>query len=203
MQTSQAVSAPLIDVVWRAPAGERARWLRWTMLALVGTAVLTLSAKTQVPFWPVPMTLQTLAIVMIGAAFGRVLGTATLLLYILEGAVGLPVFAGTPEKGIGLAYLAGPTGGYIAGFVLAAMVAGWAADKGWSNSFLRMTAVFVVAHALVFVPGVLWLSTLMGGDLGAAIAAGATPFIAGLFAKSALGGAAIALGARWLPTLKG
>ena len=85
---------------------------------IAANALLILSAKIQVPFWPVPMTMQTLVVVALGLGMGLRLGTAAMLLYLVEGAIGLPVFAGTPERGIGLAYMAGPTGGYLAGFLL-------------------------------------------------------------------------------------
>src|ERR1700736_872176 len=93
---------------------ERA-WVGFAVLALLGSLALTVSAKLQVPFYPVPMTMQSLVVLLIGLAFGWRLGTATVLLYLGEGLAGLPVFAGTPEKGIGLAYMMGPTGGYLAG----------------------------------------------------------------------------------------
>src|SRR5947209_549651 len=105
----------LIAALW--PAGASAG-LRFAVLAGLGSLALTLSAKLQVPFYPVPMTMQSLVVLLIGLGFGWRLGTATVLLYLAEGLAGLPVFAGTPEKGIGLAYMMGPTGGYLAGFVL-------------------------------------------------------------------------------------
>ena len=89
------------------------RTARAVLLALVGSAVLTLSARLSIPFWPVPMTLQSLAVLLIGAGFGLRLGAATVVLYLIEGAIGLPVFAGTPMHGLGLAYMMGPTGGYL------------------------------------------------------------------------------------------
>ena len=106
-------------------SGSQARFIKYAGLALVGTLILTLSAKITVPFWPVPATLQTLALFAIAAAYGSRLAVATVILYLIEGAVGLPVFAGTPEKGIGLAYMVGPTGGYLIGFVVAAMACGY------------------------------------------------------------------------------
>ena len=105
-------------------------WPRQALLVLAGSVLLWISAKVQVPFWPVPMTLQTLAVLGLAAALGRRLGVAAVVLYLMEGALGLPVFAGTPEKGIGLAYMAGPTGGYLAGFVLAAFIVGTLAERG-------------------------------------------------------------------------
>jgi len=100
------------------------------MLAVGGSLLLWASARLQVPFYPVPMTMQTFVVLMIGAAYGWRLGAATVALYLLQGALGMPVFAGTPEKGIGLAYMAGPTGGYLVGYVAAAAVTGALAGRG-------------------------------------------------------------------------
>ncbi len=116
----------LAGTLW--PAGKAHALLRGLVLAVAGTALLTVSAKIQIPFYPVPMTMQTFVVLALGMAYGWRLGGATLLLYLAEGATGLPVFAGTPEKGIGLAYMLGGTGGYLAGFVLAA-----ARFVGWSR----------------------------------------------------------------------
>ena len=163
------------------------RAVRFALLAFAGTAIIAISAKIQVPFWPVPMTLQTLAIVVIAMAFGARLGLATLVLYLLEGAVGLPVFAGTPEKGIGIAYMVGPTGGYLVGFAVAAWLAGWLAERGWDRTFLRATAVNFFATAVVFVFGVAWLIPMFGFEKS--IAVGVTPFLLSSAFKIALGGA--------------
>ena len=116
---------------------------RMALLAIAGTALLTLSAKIQVPFYPVPMTMQTFAIVVIAMAFGWKLGAATVVLYLLEGAFGLPVFAGTPAKGIGIAYMTGPTGGYLVGFFLAAGLTGWLAQRGWDRNVVTTLAAKV------------------------------------------------------------
>ena len=131
MRGALAVQPTLISTLW--PAGEKTGALRLVLLAVVGSILLTISAKVQVPFWPVPMTMQTFVVLAIGMAYGPALGMATVALYLAQGAFGLPVFAGTPEKGIGLAYMAGPTGGYLAGFVAAALLTGaewafWAAS---------------------------------------------------------------------------
>lgn len=185
-------AATLVSVLPEAtPLG---RAVRNTLLALAGTAIIAISAKIQVPFWPVPMTMQTFAIIVIAMAFGAKLGFATLALYLLEGAVGLPVFAGTPEKGIGLPYMLGPTGGYLVGFVAAAWLAGWLAEKGWDRTFLKATVVNFVATAVVFVFGVAWLAPLYG--LSKSITVGVTPFLLSSAFKIALGGAL--LPAAWI-----
>ena len=140
-------------------------------LVLAGTALLALAAKVQVPFWPVPMTLQTLAVLMIGATLGARMAGATLLAYLAEGAVGLPVFA----SGAGLAYMAGPTGGYLLGFLLAAVFVGLAADRGWLRGGVPAAAVMFAAMALIYLPGVAWLAALIGAEK--AVAGGLVPFL--------------------------
>ncbi len=139
-----------------------ARLAWYVVLAVLGTLLLTLSAKTRVVLGPVDMSLQTLAVYAIAAAFGMRLGLATLLLYMAEGAAGLPVFQATPEKGIGLAYMMGPTGGYLAGFVLAAVVIGWAADRGYDRRILRFAGAVLAGEALVMGLGFAWLAMLIG-----------------------------------------
>ena len=151
----------------------RYAWL--TFLAFAGALVITIAAKIQVPFWPVPMTLQTLAIFAIASAFGMRLAFATMMLYLLQGAAGFPVFAGTPEKGIGLAYMAGPTGGYLLGFLVMAAIAGWAADRGWSRNPLKLGAAMLAGEAIMLVLGALWLGYLFGTDK--ILAYGVGPFI--------------------------
>ncbi len=153
-----AVLAPtLVSTLWPAPSGG-SRAARNVLLALVGTLALTVSAKTQIPFWPVPMTMQTFVVLVIGMAYGSRLGVATVALYLLEGTLGLPVFAGTPEKGIGLAYMMGPTGGYLAGFLVMAAIVGWAADRGWDRSVLKLGAAMLVAEIVMMAMGFAWLA---------------------------------------------
>ena len=172
------------------PQSRMARIVSVMALALVGSLLLTLSAKVQVPFYPVPMTLQTFALMAIVAAFGLRAGVATVLLYLAEGAAGLPVFTGTPEKGIGLAYMAGPTGGYLAGFVVAALIVGLAVERGWGSNPFKLFAAMVVADAAIFALGLLWLGTLIGWDKPV-FALGAAPFILGDLVKIALAAALI------------
>jgi biotin transport system substrate-specific component len=178
------------------PAGERSEMgaLRAVVLAVVGSLLLTVSAKAHVPFWPVPMTMQTFAVVVIGMAYGWRLGGATVLLYLVEGAAGLPVFSGTPERGIGVAYMMGPTGGYLAGFFLAAVLCGWLAERGWDRRLVPALFAMLLGHAVIFLFGLSWLSTLIGMEK--AIDAGFTPFLLGTVVKIAL--AAAVLWAAWL-----
>lgn len=181
-----AGSITFADLIW--PARGSGRALRAVLLAVLGSALLTLSAKAQVPFYPVPMTMQTLVVLLIGMALGPRLGAATVLFYLAQGAAGLPVFAGTPEKGIGLAYLLGPTGGYLAGFAVAAGVSGWIVER--RRDLVGIGLAVVTGLAVIYALGVLWLSTLVG--FGQAIALGVLPFLWGELFKAGL---AVALGA--------
>lgn len=183
MSAAQSTHPTLAAALW--PSERVSKVLKATLLALVGTAILTISAKIQVPFWPVPMTMQTFAVLVIGMAYGWRLGGATLLLYLAEGAVGLPVFAG----GGGAAYLAGPTGGYLVGFVLAAAVVGYLAERGWDRSMLTTLLAMVLGTGIIFLLGVAWLTGLIG--LEKAIAGGLTPFLAGAAFKIVLAAAVL------------
>jgi biotin transport system substrate-specific component len=187
-RTSSVVDAvpTFIAAMWPA---RTSAWLRLAVLALLGSLALTLSAKLQVPFYPVPMTMQSLVVLLIGLAFGWRLGTATVLLYLAEGLAGLPVFAGTPEKGIGLAYMMGPTGGYLVGFIFGAAFLGWLAERGWDRSPWRTVLALSLGHALLFAPGIAWLTFLIGWPK--AVALGLTPFLWGSLVKTALGAALV------------
>ncbi|MCB1379295.1 MAG: biotin transporter BioY [Alphaproteobacteria bacterium] len=158
------------------------------MLVLAGVALLTLSAKIQVPFWPVPMTLQTLAVLLIGATYGARLAGSTLIAYLAAGAVGVPVFA----TGAGLAYMAGPTAGYLAGFLVAAVVVGWLADRGHGRGIVSALVVFAIGEVAIFALGTGWLSVLIGPDK--AVSAGLLPFIPGEALKLALATAVLSAG---------
>lgn len=174
------VPTTFADLLW--PARGASRPLRLLLLALLGSALLTISAKIEVPFYPVPMTMQTLVVMLLGMAFGWRLGAATVLLYLAEGAAGLPVFAGTPERGIGLAYMMGPTGGYLAGFVLSAAITGWLVERrrDWPTLLLAVVAGTVV----VFIPGLLWLTYLIGVEQS--IVHGLMPFLWASVLKGAI-----------------
>lgn len=198
MRRPAVPSRTIAATIW--PAEGLAALLRTAVLALVGSLLLALSAKVQVPFWPVPMTMQTYVVLVLGAACGWRLGLATVLAYLAEGALGLPVFAGSPEKGIGLAYMAGPTGGYLAGFVLAVLATGFLAERGWTRGVLRATATMLIGHAVIFALGIGWLATIVGADK--AIALGLAPFWAATVLKTALA-VATAIGLdRWRATAR-
>jgi biotin transport system substrate-specific component len=160
---------------------------------IAGTALLTISAKVQVPLPYVPMTLQTLVVLMIGASYGWRLGGATVALYLAEGAMGLPVFANTPPLPAGIGYFMGPTGGFLFGFLAAAVATGYMAERGWDRSLPRVIVMMAVGHALIFAFGVAWLAHLLGP--AKAWAVGFVPFIAGTVLKTAL--AAALMRAAW------
>lgn len=154
------------------------------LAVLLGNALLLVSAKTQIPFWPVPMTLQTLVSVLLGFVMGSRLGALTVALYLLEGAAGAPVFAGTPERGIGLAYMAGPTGGYLAGFLAAAWLSGFLMERGWANAPITRALAVGAAFSIIYALGGAWLSTFVG--LYGALKAGIVPFLLGDMIKLVL-----------------
>jgi biotin transport system substrate-specific component len=179
----------LLDVT--RPQSAPTRWLTLAGAMVFGVCLLTLSAKTQVPFWPVPMTLQTLVVLMLAMAYGPALGVGTVAAYLLAGAAGLPVFAGTPERGIGLVYMMGPTGGFLLGFVLAAWLAGMLAARGWDRSFRKCAAAMLAGHVVIFLAGLAWLATLVGA--AKAIEVGLLPFLAASLVKIGLGAALMPL----------
>ena len=159
---------PLVDRFWAA--GEGAGYLRPAVLAVVGVMLLTLSAKLQVPFYPVPMTLQTLVVLLIGAAYGWRLGAATVALYLAQGFFGAPVFANTPPVAAGPLYFMGPTAGFLIGFVASAAIVGFAIEKGAARSPLLLAGAILAAQAVVFGLGFLWLAhfaSLASGATGA------------------------------------
>ena len=178
-------NSTLISAIW--PETQN-KVLRYGAIALISTLMLTASAKIQVPFWPVPMTMQTFVVLFLGAALGSRLGAAVVALYLLQGAMGFPVFAGTPEKGLGLAYMMGPTGGYLVGFVVGAYVTGWLTERGW-QSVPSLFASMLIGHAAIIGLGYLWLAYLVGADKAWML--GVVPFLVGTLFKSALGAAAL------------
>ncbi len=192
MNSALTANNTLAAILW--PEVEKTRWLRAVLLAVAGTVLLWISAKIKVDLGTVPVTMQTFVILGLGAAYGWRLGVATLLLYLAQGAAGLPVFAGTPEKGIGLAYMMGPTGGYLAGFVLAVALIGYLAERGLDRKPLTMFLAMLVATAVIYVPGLAWLSALIGSE--SAIQFGLLPFIWGDLIKAAL--AAAMFPAAWM-----
>lgn len=183
-----------------AATGPRARLLRDALLVVAGSLLLIVAAKVKVPLWPVPVTLQTLAVLMLGAACGARVGVASVALYIGYGLAGFPVFTNTPPVVPGPLYLLGPTGGFLLGMLPAAAIAGWAAARG--ASLWRVAGGLVVADIVLLAIGCLWLALgaqLAGGLTGLgfakAWAAGVQPFLIGEAIKVAL---AVSLtGASW------
>lgn len=173
---------PLVSLA--LPDKGAARLATQIFLAVVGTLVLTVSAKTKVVLGPVDISLQTLAVLLIASAFGLRLGVATLLLYMAEGAMGLPVFQGTPEKGLGIAYMLGSTGGYLAGFVVMAAIVGWAADRGWDRNPIKLFGAMLTAEAVMMAMGFAWLALLIGPEKSWQF--GVAPFVVGDLIKVAL-----------------
>ena len=130
-------------------------------ICLLGTILLAISSKIKIPFYPVPMTMQTFVVLFLGLALGWKLGVATIILYLVEGAFGLPVFSGTPEKGIGLVHLTGPTMGYLLGFVITCYIAGKLDySKNIFVNFIKLT----FATSFIYILGVIWLGVLIGWD---------------------------------------
>ena len=160
---------------------------RNAILAVLGSLAVAAAAQVNVPMIPVPMTLQSLAVLVIGAAYGSRLGAATLALYALEGAIGLPVFAEF-KSGVMLASF-----GYVLGFIAAAYVVGYLAERGWDRSPLKMFAAMMLGAAVIYVPGLIWLSAWIGA--AKAVEFGLLPFIAGDVVKAAV--AALGFPAAW------
>lgn len=160
---SYSYQPALAHVLWPGKSTS-SQFLRAAILAVGGAVVLTASSKVQIPFYPVPQTLQTMFVLLIGMAYGAKLGAATMALYLAAGAMGMPVFAGTPEKGLGLAYMLGPTGGYLLGFVIAAAACGALAQRGWDRQLWRVAMVMLVGNVIIYACGVSWLGAVIGWD---------------------------------------
>ena len=156
--------------------------LKVFLMVFLGTVALTISAKTKIPFYPVPMTMQTFVVLFLGIAFGYKIGLATVGIYLLEGIIGIPVFSNSPEKGVGLVYFTGPTMGYLVGFLLAVFFAGYLNLK--SNIFVIFIKL-IFAVSTIYLLGVFWLGTLIGWD-EPILQLGVTPFLLAEFFKICL-----------------
>jgi len=157
--------------------------LRNGALVLGGSALIAIAAQISLPMFPVPMTLQTLAILAVGLTLGARLGVAALLAYLVEGAAGLPVFA---NGGAGMAYMAGPTAGFLAGFVMMAFMAGYASDRGLTRGFFGAAAVTLVASALLYVPGLAYPAAFLGKSMPDLLNGWMLPFLVGDAVKAVL-----------------
>jgi biotin transport system substrate-specific component len=188
---SSLVSQPhttLVDVL--SPRQQRS-WLLDAVLVVLFSAFVALTAQVEIPLWPVPLTLQTLGVLFTGAVLGSRRGALALLLYLTEGALGLPVFAGGAS---GVGYMLGPTGGYLVGFVVAAGVVGWLAQRGWDRRLVWAAVAMVIGNVIIYACGVAWLAVFLG-DLWGALVKGMLLFVVGDLIKIAV--AALTLPGGW------
>ena len=149
------------------------RILKYILIIFLGSVLLTISSKIKIPFYPVPMTMQTFVVLFLGMSFGYKIGLATVSLYLLEGIIGLPVFSNSPEKGVGLIYFTGPTMGYLIGFLIATFLAGYFKFEGnLLSNFIKL----LISVSTIYILGVFWLGSLIGWDKPI-IQLGVTPFL--------------------------
>ncbi|ETW14491.1 bioY family protein [Roseivivax marinus] len=168
--------------------------LKQAALVVLGIGVLAVAAKIRIPMWPVPVTMGTFAVLTLGAAYGPRLGLATILGYMLVGALGFDVFAGSSAEANGLTYMMGGTGGYLAGYVAATVLLGMLARAGWDRTAPKMAGAMLMGNVLIYLPGVAWLGVLYGWDKPL-LEWGLTPFLVGDALKLAL--AAVILPLAW------
>ena len=147
--------------------------LKYIIITFIGSILLTISAKVKIPFYPVPMTMQTFVVLFLGVSFGYKIGLATVGLYLLEGIIGLPVFSNSPEKGIGLVYFMGPTMGYLVGFLVATFLAGY---LNFKTNIISIFFKLILSVSVIYILGILWLGNLIGWDKPV-IQLGASPFL--------------------------
>ena len=140
---------------------KQSKIIKFVFLTLIGSIILAVSSKVKIPFYPVPMTMQTLVVLVIGIGFGWKLGLATISLYLFEGIIGLPVFSGTPEKGVGLVYFTGPTMGYLLGFLIAVYISG---KFTYDNNLLKNFLKLLLATSFIYIIGMVWLGNIIGWD---------------------------------------
>jgi len=152
---------------------ENTKILKYLLIIFLGSILLTISSKIKIPFYPVPMTMQTFVVLFLGMSFGYKIGLATVSLYLLEGIIGLPVFSNSPEKGVGIIYFTGPTMGYLIGFLFATFLAGYFNFKvNIFYTFLKL----IISVSVIYILGVFWLGNLIGWDKPI-IQLGVTPFL--------------------------
>ena len=176
------------------PSEGTALRVKQVAMVVLGIMALAIAAKIKIPMWPVPITMGTFAVLTIGAAYGPMLGLTTILGYMIVGALGFDVFAGSSAEKFGLEYMMGGTGGYLVGYVLATLALGYAARAGWDRSMGKMALAMLIGNALIYIPGVAWLGVLYGWDQPI-LQWGLTPFLIGDALK--LGLAALLLPAVW------
>ena len=161
--------------------------LKKAVLVMAGIAFLAIAAKIKVPMFPVPMTMGTFAVLTMGAAYGERLGLVTILGYMLIGALGFDIFAGSSAENFGLTYMMGGTGGYLVGYVLAVLALGTLARAGWDRSAPKMAGAMLLGNVLIYVPGLIWLGMLYGWDKPI-LQWGLTPFLLGDVLKLVMAG---------------
>ena len=157
---------------------KQSKLIRNVFIILMGSIILAISSKLKIPFYPVPMTMQTLVVLLIGILFGWKLGIATISLYLFEGIIGLPVFAGTPEKGLGLVYFTGPTMGYLLGFIPAVFFSGFLRVNFKYNLVIRFILnflVFTFSVSFIYIFGLIWLFKFV--PIEQLLALGVLPFL--------------------------
>ena len=147
--------------------------LKYIIITFIGSILLTICAKVKIPFYPVPMTMQTFVVLFLGVSFGYKIGLATVGLYLFEGIIGLPVFSNSPEKGIGLIYFTGPTMGYLVGFLGATFLAGY---LNFKTNIISIFFKLILSVSVIYILGLLWLGNLIGWDKPV-IQLGASPFL--------------------------
>ena len=152
---------------------ENTKILKYLLIIFLGSILLTISSKIKIPFYPIPMTMQTFVVLFLGMSFGYKIGLATVSLYLLEGIIGLPVFSNTPEKGIGIVYFTGPTMGYLIGFLFATFLAGY---FNYKKNILDIFFKLLISVSTIYILGVFWLGSLIGWDKPI-FALGVTPFL--------------------------
>ena len=147
--------------------------LKYFLIIFSGTILLTISAKIKIPFYPVPMTMQTFVVLFLGLSFGYKIGLATVSLYLIEGIIGLPVFSNSPERGVGLAYFTGPTMGYLIGFMFACFFASFIkSDDNYFTIFIKL----ILSVSIIYILGIVWLGTIIGWEKPI-IKLGVAPFL--------------------------
>ena len=199
LMSENATSRALAVAVWPESVNQ---FVQGAVLVVLGTIILAISAKIRVPFYPVPMTLQTFAVMALAAPYGSRFAVLTVLAYLFEGALGLTVFTNTPPAMAGPLYFLGPTGGFLIGFILLALIVGTATDRGWDRSIPKLFAAMIVADAVMFALGfgwLAWFAQLSTGGQGIGVEAafmnGVVPFLLADLLKIAL--AALAIPAAW------
>ena len=156
-----------------AVKSQSSKLLKYILVIFLGSVLLTISSKIKIPFYPVPMTMQTFVVLFLGMSFGYRIGLAAVSLYLVEGIIGLPVFSNSPEKGVGFIYFTGPTMGYLIGFLFATFLAGYFNFKGnILNNFIKL----LISVSTIYILGVFWLGSLIGWDKPI-IQLGVTPFL--------------------------